>query len=124
MFAEALDSLLWIISEGVPLSFGLYPIIGWSSSSSVARQQRTLAARLNADILGFLREAVVSDFTDEERRADALRRAAENSRRDEDRKRGAAYHPVASDPFCMICSLQFPSYHNRTPETPICLSCL
>lgn len=66
----------------------------------------------------------MSGFSDEERRADATRRLAEQAERDDSFRRAQAYRPAAADPFCMICNLQFPSHQTRTPDTPICESCV
>lgn len=65
----------------------------------------------------------MSGFTDEERRANAARRAAEEAQRDDKIRHAQTYQPAANDPFCMICNLQFPSYQTNTPDTPICESC-
>lgn len=65
----------------------------------------------------------MTGFTDEERRVDAARRASEEAQRDDKNRRAQTYQPPASDPFCIICNLQFPSYQTRTPDTPICGSC-
>ena len=65
----------------------------------------------------------MSGFTDEERRADAARRLAEQAQRDDNIRRAQTYQPAADDPFCVICNLQFPSHQTRTPDTPICASC-
>lgn len=65
----------------------------------------------------------MSGFTDEERRADAAQRLAEQAQRDIKFRRAEPYRPAADDPFCMICNLQFPSHRSRTPDTPICESC-
>lgn len=65
----------------------------------------------------------MSGFTDEERRADVARRAAEEARRDASKRNAQTYRPGAKHPVCMICNLQFPSHQTSTPDTPICLSC-
>lgn len=65
----------------------------------------------------------MSGFTDEERRADAARRTAEEEQRDAKSRLAQTYRPAANDPFCMICNLQFPSHETNTPDTPICDSC-
>ena len=65
----------------------------------------------------------MSGFTDEERRADAARRAVKEAQRDDKIRHAQTYQPAANDPFCMICNLQFPSYQKNTPDTPICESC-
>lgn len=65
----------------------------------------------------------MTGFTDEERRADAARRLAEQAERNDRVRRAQSYRPAADDPFCMICNLQFPSHQTLTPDTPICESC-
>lgn len=65
----------------------------------------------------------MSGFTDEERRADAARRAAEQAQRDERFRQAQTYRPAADDPCCVICNRQFPSHQTDTPDTPICESC-
>lgn len=65
----------------------------------------------------------MSGFTDDERRADAARRLAEQAKSDDRFRRAQTYRPAADDPYCMICNLQFPWHHGRTPDTPICESC-
>lgn len=65
----------------------------------------------------------MSGFTDEERRADVARRAAEEAQRDDKIRNAPTFRPAANDPVCMICNSQFPSHQTNTPDTPICLSC-
>lgn len=64
-----------------------------------------------------------SGFTDQERRAEVARRAAEEAQREAMSRDAQTYRPAAHDPFCMICNLQFPAYQTNTPDTPICESC-
>lgn len=65
----------------------------------------------------------MSGFTDEERRTDAARKAAEEAKRDDKVRNAQTYRLAVNDPFCMICNLQFPSCQTNTPDTPICESC-
>lgn len=65
----------------------------------------------------------MSGFTDEERRADIARRAAEEARRDDKIRHGQTSRLTADRPVCMICNLRFPPHQTITPDTPICLSC-
>lgn len=44
----------------------------------------------------------MSGFTDEERRADAARRLAEQAKRDDKSRRAQNYRPSAEDPSCII----------------------
>ena len=65
----------------------------------------------------------MSGFTDEERRADAARRVTEQAQRDDKFRHAQTCRPAPEDPFCMICSVQSPSHHTGTLNTPICQSC-
>lgn len=65
----------------------------------------------------------MSGFTEEEQRADAARRLAEKVRLADEQRRAQAYRRAAGDPVCMICGLGFPWYDASSPDTPICQSC-
>lgn len=65
----------------------------------------------------------MSEFTDEERCADAARRLAEQAQRDDNIRRAQTHEPAADEPFCVICNLQFPAHQTRTPDTPMGESC-